>query len=101
MRPIVLIAVSITLVSCVTFETARPCRPEANAHLAAMGLPQSQVLDTTLRDDQIGGRGTTRITGSSLWVRLKSCRGHLVLDMDRSCRLIHSYTTGECARPGG
>lgn len=31
-RPSVFIAVALALVSCVTFETYRPCRPEANAH---------------------------------------------------------------------
>ena len=98
-RSIFLVAAGAGLSACggVAFETPRACQDEANAHLRSLNLPKTEIVDTTLRPDEVGGRSSSRATGHSLWVSLKSCSGHLVLEMGRACELRRTYLTGDCA----
>lgn len=41
-----------------------------------------------------------QVLGVRAWVRLRSCSGHLVIDMTRSCFVRQSYTRGDCRVDG-
>ena len=53
----------------------------------------TRQLRTTRRDD-------TRTVGTDAWVRFKSCKGYLVIDMNNHCRVRQVYTRGSCKIPG-
>ncbi len=49
------------------------------------------------------GRGIsddTVVVGVDAWVRFKSCKGYLVIDMTRQCHVRQAYTRGQCRVPG-
>ncbi len=52
------------------------------------------------RQLRIARRNDTRVVGVDAWVRFKSCKGYLVIDMTRHCRVRQSYTRGQCRIPG-
>ena len=41
-----------------------------------------------------------RVVGIDAWVNFHSCKGSLVIDMDRGCRVRQVYTRYECEVPG-
>ena len=41
-----------------------------------------------------------RVVGIDAWVSFHSCKGSLVIDMDRHCRVRQVYTRHECEVPG-
>ncbi len=41
-----------------------------------------------------------RVVGVDAWVRFKSCKGYLVIDMTRHCQVRQAYTRGQCRVPG-
>ncbi len=47
-----------------------------------------------------GGSEGEQIIGFEAWVSLQSCKGNLVLNLSRRCRIRDVYGRGEC-KPGG
>ena len=98
MRLILILLVASGLSACLTFERPRPCRAEAQAHLRALDVPQSDIADTTLRGKSVSAE-SNRFSGHALWVKLNSCRGRVVLEMGQSCQLRRTFATGDCKVP--
>ena len=42
----------------------------------------------------------TVVVGVDAWVRFKSCKGYLVIDMTNHCHVRQAYTRGQCRLPG-
>ena len=47
-----------------------------------------------------GRSDDTVVVGVDAWVRFKSCKGYLVIDMTRHCHVRQAYTRGQCRIPG-
>ncbi len=45
-------------------------------------------------------RDNTRVIGFEAWVSLRSCRGNLVINLSKRCRIRDVYGRGECELGG-
>ncbi len=80
----------------------QPCEPEARAHLSRLGVASDEITDITVRSDARSGRSSTRITTYAAWTRLKSCDGHLIVEMGRTCQVRRVYfQNSRCSLSGG
>ena len=70
----------------------------AEARLDALGIPRADVESIQLGVER-GQEGV--IINRATWVRLKSCRGYVVMNLDRYNEVRDVYTTGDCRLPGG
>ncbi len=41
-----------------------------------------------------------RVVGTDAWVRFNSCKGYLVINLDKFCSVRKVYTRGQCKIPG-
>ena len=46
------------------------------------------------------GSDDSVVVGVDAWVRFKSCKGYLVIDMNNRCQIRQAYTRGQCRIPG-
>jgi hypothetical protein len=80
----------------------QPCEPEARAHLARLSIPSQEITDLTVRADSRSGRSSAKVRSHTAWVRLKSCDGHLVVEMGRACEVHRTYfQNSRCRMSGG
>jgi len=70
----------------------------AQARLDALGIPRSDVESIELGVERAQESGV--ITDRAAWVRLKTCRGYVVMNLDRYNEVRDVYTTGNCQLPG-
>lgn len=49
---------------------------------------------------KVGDQAGPDIQGAEAYIRLKSCTGHLVVEMNRTTYIRQTYTTGDCAVAG-
>lgn len=47
-----------------------------------------------------GSFGTSQPTGYEGWVSFRNCKGNLVVETNRSCHILQSYTRGNCQVSG-
>lgn len=75
--------------------TAQQCGHAVAKYLTRLDVAKSEVakVDYVLRQDDLR---TGAASGSEAWVKLRSCRGGLVLVTDRTCRIRRSYGHGAC-----
>ncbi len=77
------------------------CQAIVDQRLGQLAIGADDVLrlqfSPTYQEDADGDR---RSTGTDVWVRLRSCRGALVIDLTRACRVRQVYTRGDCRLPG-
>ena len=78
------------------FET---CRPEALAALERVGIPQADLLRIESVPERTFSVGDDRITGYSVWSRVRGCSGQVVVVFNRWCRPLRFYGTGDCEVP--
>ena len=77
-------------------EAARnPCEATVAERLERLNVDPSDIrkIDyVAVRSNREGGR----LIGFEAWVSLRSCRGNLVVNMSRRCRIRDVYGRGEC-----
>ena len=77
------------------------CQAVVDENLRRLAIDADDVrrlqFSPTYEEDSDGNR---RSTGTDVWVRLRSCRGALVIDLTRACRVRQVYTRGACRLPG-
>ena len=78
----------------------RYCVPETRDYLAGLGLSESEIDSVEIITQQRSGRSGLAIESHQAWVKLKSCRGDLVLELRPHCHLIQAYTRGDCQVAG-
>lgn len=68
--------------------------------LAELGIDESQVrsIQYALKYNP-QDRGPS-IVGAKAWIRLTSCSGYLIVDMNRSAFVLQTYTEGDCRVAG-
>lgn len=78
---------------------ADPCEAAINQALQDSGVAASDVQSVMVKNRTRGAKSPTNYRRAA-WVRLKSCSGHVVVNMTRYCMLQDVYTTGNCRLPG-
>ncbi len=53
-------------------------------------------ISYTTQIQSTGKNGDTKERGVDAYVRLHSCRGYLVIDMNKACHVRQVYTRGKC-----
>ncbi len=78
-------------------EAARePCEARVAERLDRLNVERSDIRGVYY-DVQRRTRGENeRVVGILAWVRLRSCRGYLVIDMSRHCTVRQVYGRGAC-----
>ena len=76
------------------------CDAEVAAALWAAKVDTARVRSTYISPRLDFGRSSTRVVGLQVWVRLADCKGALVLDFSRACKLERIYTRGDCVVEG-
>ena len=79
---------------------ALDCRADAQQELNRLSLAASDIDDIDYVQKLNPTDKGPEVLGVRAWVRLKSCSGHLVIDMTRSCFVRQSYTRGDCRVAG-
>ena len=83
----------------------RACAAAVRDRLGRMGVNSNDVRSISIamrrRPSRGGskkglGRSSSIGEGFDGWVRLKSCSGHLVVNLDRECRVKRVYGKGDC-----
>jgi hypothetical protein len=74
------------------------CETTVNEHLARMNVDPGDVRSVSLAARIASQRGGSA-SGYDVWINLESCRGAIVLRLDRHCRVRDAYSTGACSFP--
>ncbi len=77
------------------YAAGKPCRDVVADHLAELRIDSAEVL----RIDYIripSSRQNGGVVGIEAWVSFRTCRGNLVIIMDRHCRIKRTYGRGDC-----
>lgn len=75
---------------------------KAREHLAELNITDADIRSLQIvllrrKDDRAG----PDIRGGEAWVRLNSCTGYLVVEMNRKAAFVRqAYTRGDCSVPG-
>ncbi|MEM7223084.1 MAG: hypothetical protein AAF495_08915 [Pseudomonadota bacterium] len=79
-------------------EGSQPCKATVDKQLATWQIPADEVSGISYIKKWSGAHraGGSHVMGVNAWISLKSCRGELVVDMDKGCLKIQSYATGDC-----
>lgn len=75
----------------------RACKAAVRERLGRMRVNPNDVRSINIAAD----RRSNRRSGSSHdgfhgWVRLKSCSGHIIMDLTRNCRVRRVWSKGDC-----
>ena len=79
---------------------ANPCETVVADRLDRLNIELGDVRGITYARNIRSRRNNGRVVGYEAWVRFQSCKGALVIDMDRHCRVKQVYTRYECRVPG-
>ena len=79
---------------------ASPCETAVTERLSQLDIDMADVRNIFYTRQIRHGRNQERVIGFDAWVNFHSCKGSLVIDMDRYCRVRQVYTRYECKVPG-
>ena len=97
MRSVVTIGFALALTMGAPAEAARKyCEAAVAERLERLNVEPSDIRGISYVQERGGGQDGGRVVGFSAWVSLKSCRGSLVIDMSRQCRVRQVYGRGAC-----
>lgn len=79
-------------------EGSQPCKATVDKQLAEWQIPADEISGISYIKKWSGAHkhGGSHVMGVNAWISLKSCRGELVVDMDKSCLKIQAYAQGDC-----
>ena len=75
------------------------CGPAIEQRLSDVGVAPSDVQSASVHRQGLGGEFRQTV-GYTAWLRLKDCKGYLVIDMNAACHIKQTYTKGACAIDG-
>ncbi len=97
MRSVVMIGFALALTMGAPAEAARKyCEATVAERLDRLNVEPSDIRGISDALEYGGGRNGGRVVGILAWVSLQSCRGSVVIDMSRHCRIRQVYGRGEC-----
>ncbi len=82
------------------------CEGEVADRLAALSIDDADVAGISTVPKYVARAqfGLPRVSsdfdGVTAWVSLNSCKGSLVIDLNRRCRINQTWSRGECRVPG-
>ena len=79
---------------------ALDCRQNAAGELQRLALGGDAIASIRYEEKRNPAERGPEMLGVRAWVRLKACKGYLVIDMTRSCFVRQSYTRGACQIDG-
>ena len=79
---------------------ALDCSADARQEMQRLSLAEADIDEVDYVQKINPAEKGPEVLGVRAWIRLKSCRGHLVIDMTRSCFVRQSYTRGDCRVAG-
>ncbi len=77
-----------------------PCESVVSDRLGQMSIDLADVQKVFYTRQLQSARDGNIIVGYDAWVRFHSCKGYLVIDVTRHCRVRQVYTRGGCRVPG-
>ena len=76
------------------------CSASVEAELDRLNVNRSNIASISI-SRRTRTQGENEVTdGYDAWVRFKSCKGALIVQMRTSCRVRGSYSRGECRVDG-
>ncbi len=97
MKSVVMIGFALALTMGAPAEAAQKyCEATVAERLDRLNVEPSDIRGISYVQERGGGQDGGRVVGFLAWVSLKSCRGSLVIDMSRHCRVRQVYGRGEC-----
>ena len=98
----ILVFTSVLLAGCATYKAYNDCDAAVDRRLDRLEISRGDVKKITFMTQiqTTGKNGDTKERGVDAYVRLHSCRGSLVIDMDEMCNVRQVYTRGKCDIPG-
>ena len=100
-KSVVTLGLALAVLSSTPSEAARAyCERTVAERLDRLNVERSEVRGIFYDAQRHGGRDNDRVVRILAWVSLQSCKGNLVIDMDRDCRVRQVYTRYECEVPG-
>ncbi len=97
MKPVVMIGFALALTMGAPAEAARKyCEATVAERLNRLNVEPSDIRGISYVPKRRQSRDGGRVVGIVAWVSLRSCRGSLVIDMSRHCRIRQVYGRGEC-----
>jgi len=89
-----------SLQSSLSVYDADDCTPVVEAHLTehAIDREKIKVIDYITHNLQAGGRGQEK--EYQAWVSFSTCKGNMVIRLDRQCYIEQTYNTYECKNDG-
>ena len=79
---------------------ASPCEAVVTERLGQLDINLADVRSIFYTKRIQRTRDRSRVIGIDAWVNFHSCKGSLVIDIDRYCRVRQVYTRNECEVPG-
>ncbi len=77
-----------------------PCESVVSDRLVQMSIDMADVQKVFYTRQFRSTRNGNVTVGYDAWVRFHSCKGYLVIDVTRHCRVRQVYTRGGCRVPG-
>ncbi len=97
MQSVVMIGFALALTMGAPAEAARNyCEATVAERLDRLNVEPSDIRGISYVPIRSGGRDHRRVVGILAWVSLQSCRGSVVIDMSRHCRIRQVYGRGAC-----
>ncbi|MFQ6018400.1 MAG: hypothetical protein ACE5KF_09400 [Kiloniellaceae bacterium] len=97
MKSAVMAGLALVLLSGTPAEAARKsCAATVAERLDRLNVDRADVRGVYYDVQRRTSGDNERVVGVLAWVRLRSCRGYLVIDMSRHCTVRQVYGRGAC-----
>ncbi len=100
-KSVVTLGLALAVLSSTPAEAARAhCERTVAERLDGLNVDRSDIRGIFYDAQRGGGRNNDSVVRILAWVRLQSCKGYVIIDMDRHCRVRQVYGRGECSLGG-
>lgn len=72
-------------------------RAAVSSELQRLGIPESDVTGMSYIVER--AQDSRAVTDRTVWIRLKTCRGYLVMPLGGGNEVTETYATGNCRVP--
>lgn len=79
---------------------AKACLEASRSHIAGLPVQSGDITGITIIPRQDLRREGPYLVGYEATVRLQSCQGSLILNLNEDCSFRDAYTRGACRIPG-
>lgn len=82
------------------FTNEVPCGPTVPERLARIGVDRANIAEYLTEENWSHGNNTDTFLGWTVWMRMKTCDGQVVMSLSPSCVIDTVYTTRQCRIDG-